>query len=256
MTSTPEDPPAVKSFRDANLRGARFRSCELSEASMRGVIVAGMEVDSPWLFDGDEPFLVNGIDVLPYVGAELDKRFPGRGQRHADTPDGLRDAWAVLQRAWAATAERVAAMPPGTVDVSVDEEWSFAQTLRHLVMATDVWLGRSILGRDPGYHPIGLPYDGYAEDGNDTSYFTTEKPTYDEVLAARADRVGMVTDYLAQVTPEELRIQRANPWAPQYPETTLSCLHTILDEEWEHLRYAERDLDAITRADTSAGERP
>ncbi len=29
------------------------------------------------------------------------------------------------------------------------------------------------------------------------------------------------------------------------PETTLSCLHTILEEEWEHHRYAVRDLDAI-----------
>jgi hypothetical protein len=25
----------------------------------------------------------------------------------------------------------------------------------------------------------------------------------------------------------------------------LSCLHTILEEEWEHHRYAVRDLDAI-----------
>jgi hypothetical protein len=24
-----------------------------------------------------------------------------------------------------------------------------------------------------------------------------------------------------------------------------SCLHTILEEEWEHLRYATRDLDAL-----------
>jgi hypothetical protein len=27
----------------------------------------------------------------------------------------------------------------------------------------------------------------------------------------------------------------------------LSCLHTILEEEWEHHRYAVRDLDAIER---------
>lgn len=32
---------------------------------------------------------------------------------------------------------------------------------------------------------------------------------------------------------------------PEYPETTLSCLHVILREEWEHLRYAVRDLDTI-----------
>ena len=40
----------------------------------------------------------------------------------------------------------MAGLPPDTVDVSVAGEWSFAQTLRHLVLATDMWLGRGILG--------------------------------------------------------------------------------------------------------------
>ena len=38
---------------------------------------------------------------------------------------------------------------------------------------------------------------------------------------------------------------RKNPWAPDHEESTLSCLHVILEEEWEHHRYAVRDLDAI-----------
>jgi hypothetical protein len=33
--------------------------------------------------------------------------------------------------------------------------------------------------------------------------------------------------------------------SPEYEETTRSCLHVILEEEWEHHRFAERDLDAI-----------
>jgi hypothetical protein len=32
---------------------------------------------------------------------------------------------------------------------------------------------------------------------------------------------------------------------PDHEETVLSCLHVILNEEWEHHRYAVRDLDAI-----------
>jgi hypothetical protein len=32
---------------------------------------------------------------------------------------------------------------------------------------------------------------------------------------------------------------------PGKPVTVRSCLHVILSEEWEHLRYAVRDLDAI-----------
>ncbi len=55
----------------------------------------------------------------------------------------------------------------------------------------------------------------------------------------------MVRGFLATVTPDELAVPRTNPWEPEHPETTLSCLHVILEEEWEHLRYALRDLDAI-----------
>jgi len=54
-----------------------------------------------------------------------------------------------------------------------------------------------------------------------------------------------VGDFLAGVMPEELTGARRNPWFPEYEETVLSCLHTILEEEWEHHRYAVRDLAAI-----------
>jgi hypothetical protein len=139
----------------------------------------------------------------------------------------------------------VAAMPADTVDVSVDGEWSFAQTLRHLVLATDTWLRRGILEIEQPFHPLGLAGPGAEDDGLDLSIFATGTPTYAEVLEVRAGRVAMVRDFLATVTPDELATTRKNPWAPEYPETTRSCLHVILEEEWEHHRYAVRDLDAI-----------
>ena len=210
-------------FVDANLRGARFVRADLSGVVMRGVDVAGADIDSPWLFDDGSFLLVNGVDVTPFVEAELNRRFPGRADRRAGDPDGLRAAWIMLQRTWATTLERVAAMPVGTVDVSVGGEWSFAQTLRHLVMATDTWLGRSILGIEQPYHPIGQPNAEYETDGNDMSIFTTVTPSYAEVLEVRAGRVAMVRDFLASVTSDELAATRKNPWAPEYPETTLSC---------------------------------
>jgi hypothetical protein len=144
-------------FVGANLRGARFVESDLSGAVMRGAQVENLDIDAPWLIDGGT-FKVNGVDVIPFVEAELNRRFPGRAEQRADGPQGLRAAWAALERTWAATLERVAAMPDGTVDVSVDGEWSFAQTLRHLIMATDVWLTGVIQGVERPYHPIGLPY--------------------------------------------------------------------------------------------------
>jgi hypothetical protein len=236
-------------FVGTDLRGSRFVAADLSGVVMRAVEVQGTEIDSPWLFDGDSFLRVNGVDVLPFVEAELNRRFPGRGERHAEDPEGLRAAWAALERTWAATLERVAAMPADTVDVSVAGEWSFAQTLRHLILATDTWLRRAILNAEKPYHPIGQPNAGSERHGLDMSIFTDVKPSYAEVLEVRADRVAMVREFLATVTPGELATKRTNPWAPDYEETTLSCLHTIFDEEWEHNRYAVRDLDAIAQAE-------
>jgi hypothetical protein len=232
-------------FVGANLRGARFVGSDLSGVVMRGIDIQRAEIDSPWLFDGETFLRVNGVDVLPFVEAELNRRFPGRAEQRAADPDGLRAAWAALERTWAATLERVAAMPAGTVDVSVDGEWSFAQTLRHLIMATDTWLGRAILNLEQPYHPFGQANAGAAADGLDMSIFVTDTPPFANVLEVRAGRVAMVRDFIATVTPDELAVARTNPWAPEYSETTLSCLHTILEEEWEHHRYAVRDLDAI-----------
>ena len=244
-TFTRSDDLRGAEFTRADLRGARFTATDLSGVVMRAVNVSGADIDAPWLFDGDSFLRVNGVDVIPLVEAELNRRFPGRASRRAADPDGLRAAWAALERSWAATLELVAAMPAGTVDVSVGGEWSFAQTLRHLVMATDTWLGRAILEIEQPYHPIGQPHASAEDDSLDMSVFTTVAPSYAEVLEVRASRVAMVRDFLAAVTSDELAATRTNPWDPEDPETTLSCLHVILEEEWEHHRYAMRDLDAI-----------
>ncbi|WP_456826363.1 DinB family protein [Cellulomonas sp. P5_E12] len=244
MADTPE------LFVGRNLRGARFVASDLSDVVMRGVDASGADIDAPWLLDGESSFRVNGVDVVPFVEAELNRRFPGRADKRAGDPDGLRAAWAILESTWAGTLERVSAMPPGTVDESVDGEWSFAQTLRHLVLATDMWLGKAILEREQPFHPLGLMDAGSAgEDGVEMSIFRTDTPPYAEVLEARAGRVTMVRDFLATVTPELLAEARKNPHAPEYPESVRSCLHVILEEEWEHYRFAVRDLDLISTAD-------
>ncbi|MEZ0446895.1 DinB family protein [Cellulomonas sp. ICMP 17802] len=231
-------------FVGANLRGARFVESDLSGVVMRGVEVDGLDIDSPWLPEGDS-FRVNGVDVIPFVEAELDRRFPGRAERRAESPEGLRAAWDRLQQTWAATLERAAAMPAGSVDVSVGGEWSFAQTLRHLVMATDIWLGKGVLELEHPFHPIGQPDTSYGADGEDPSVFDATAPSYAEVLEVRAGRVAMVRDFLATVTPDQLAEIRTNPHNPEHTETVLHCLHVILEEEWEHHRFAVRDLDLI-----------
>jgi hypothetical protein len=117
-------------------------------------------------------------------------------------------------------------------------------------MATDVWLRGTILGVEQPFHPIGQPFAEYETDGFDMSFFTERTPAYATVLDVRADHVAMVRDYLATVTPEALDETRRNPWAPEHEMTVAGCLRVILNEEWEHHRFAVRDLDTIeTRSD-------
>lgn len=240
-------------FIDVNLRDARFVGADLSGAVMRGVQVGRVEIEAPWLFDDEGTVTVNGVDVRPFVDAELDARFPGRAGRHATDPVALRHAWDCLERSWADLLERVGAMPAGTVEVSVGGEWSFAQTLRHLVLATDMWLGRAILRIDQPFHPVGLLDDATEADDAGARPSAAVAPSYDVVLEARRDRVSMVRAFLSTVSGETLAEPRANPHDPSVPETVLSCLHTILDEEWEHQRYAVRDLDTLA---AQRGARP
>src|SRR3954468_4540042 len=105
-TFTESDDLQGAEFVDADLRGARFVGADLSGAVMRGVQIEGAEIDAPWLLSGDASLLVNGVDVTAFVDAELNRRFPGRAEQRARDPEGLRSAWAALERTWATTLER------------------------------------------------------------------------------------------------------------------------------------------------------
>lgn len=226
-------------FSDQDLSDAKFIRCVLLDAVIRGSDVAGMEIDDPNLAEGS--LWVNDVDVVSYVEGELNRRFPGRELKSATTPTGLRDAWTAIENSWA----DVVAIATGFEEVSVDGEWSFAQTLRHLVMATNAWLHGAILGQAQPFHWIGQPFAEYEPEGGDVSFFR-EPESYDDVLAARVAHLAMVRDYLANVTSETLDETRPHPWAPEHRVTVLHCLHVILNEEWEHQRYAVRDLRRAT----------
>ena len=158
---------------------------------------------------------------------------------------GLQAAYAAVEAAWAATLAHARSMPAEAVDASVDGEWSLTQTMRHLILATDLWLGQAVLGLAQPFDPIGLPNEDGDSEAFDRSFFATASPSLDEVMAVRITRQQLVRDYLARVTAADLAVPRPNPHAPAHQETTLSCIGTILEEEWEHHRYVVRDLDAL-----------
>ncbi|MFN8098597.1 MAG: DinB family protein [Dermatophilaceae bacterium] len=225
-------------FIRSSFKGATLRFADVSGVTMRSVDVADLDIDSHDLAFGS--LLVNGVDVVPFVEAELDRRFPGRELRTATTPEGLRDGWLAVQAAW---SETVADTPRDLVDAHVEDEWSLAQTLRHLILATDCWLRGAILRVEQPFHEIGLLFTGAEQMGVDTSPFRATPPAYDEILTVRAERQQLVTEFLATVTPEVLAEERSDPWGSEdWRPTVGDCVRVILEEEWAHLRYVRRDL--------------
>ena len=144
--------------------------------------------------------VINGVDVTAYVN-ERDPWYPLRAMLRPPDPEGMRAAWAALEAEWAKTIARAQALPEAALHESVDGEWSFVQTLRHLVFAMDKWFTAPILGE--GFHPIGLPNSGSVDfpwPGLD--YDLT--PSVADALAVRADRAARFRDYLASVATDRL----------------------------------------------------
>ncbi|WP_193605920.1 DinB family protein [Nocardioides dongkuii] len=231
-------------FVQASFKGAALRFSDVSGVTMRGVDVDGLDIDSHDLFFGS--LLVNGVDVVPLVDAELNRQFPGRELQKSQTPEGLREGWVAVQAAWQTT---VADTPSDLVDAHVEGEWSLAQTLRHLVLATDAWLRGGILRVQQPFHEIGQIFTGADQMGFDMSVFRADPPSYDEVLAVRAERQQQVTDFLATATAELLAEERENPWGGgDWHPSVGDCVRVILEEEWAHLRYVRRDLALLRPA--------
>ena len=139
-------------------------------------------------------------------------------------------------------------MAPELLHERVEGEWSFIETLRHLVFATDAWVKRAILGEPSPWDPLDLPYDEMPDEPG-VPRDRGARPSLGEVLALRADRMATVRQVIADLTDGKLAGMTEPVREPGYPEpesfAVRRCLQAILNEEWEHRLYAERDLDVI-----------
>jgi hypothetical protein len=98
------------------------------------------------------------------------------------------------------------------------------------------------------FHPWGVPFTDLADfvaDGPSAIGIDTDaRPSYAEVLDVRAERVADVRQFLTEVSPERLSEECEGPiWMGGQRLSALRCLRVILNEEIEHHRFAERDLD-------------
>jgi hypothetical protein len=218
-------------FWGADLSGARFRDVDLTGARISHAWFVNVEIDA--LVDN---VVINGVDVTAYVN-EHDPWYPLRGMLRPSDPDGMRAAWAALEDEWAKTIARAQALPEDRLHESVNDEWSFVQTLRHLVFAMDKWFTAPILGE--AFHPMGLPNTGSVDFGWPGLDYDLA-PSVDEALTVRTQRATRFGDYLASVEasdftrPVDVLENGANPLS--------ECIYTVFEEEFWHNRYARRDL--------------
>ncbi len=232
-------------FHDVDLTDARFHLVDL-----RGVNIRGAAVDNVDISGEVQRLRVNGVDVMPLVEAELNRRHPDRAKMHPTDADGFREAWDIIERVWQQTVERARGMTPDLLHESVQDEWSFIETLRHLLFVTDAWVARAILSQPTPWNPLDLPHDEMADEPG-IPRDVTARPSLDAVLALRQDRMTTVRQVIADLTDEQLAARTEPVVEPGFPEpesfSVHECLSIVLNEEWEHRLYAERDLDALER---------
>lgn len=230
-------------FEDVSLRGAHFHSVDLSGARMTAARLVDVEIDGEV-----QNLRVNGVDVAPLVEAELDRQHPGRAMMRATTAQEFREAWDLLQSLWRGTIERARGLDPEAVHERVEGEWSFVETMRHLLFVTDAWVVRAVLGHPEPWHPLDLPHEDLDEPTVPRD--REARPSLDEVLDVLADRRASMQMLLEGLTDERLDETTSPVTGPGYPEpaayTVRDCLRTVIDKEWQHRLHAERDLEILT----------
>ncbi|MBF8184206.1 DinB family protein [Nonomuraea sp. K274] len=233
-------------MREVDFTGARIRAALFNRSRMRGVELVDVEISGEL-----KNVVVNGVDIAPLIDAELNRRMPDRARMRPDDAEGFRAAWAILERLWEGTVARARTFPEVALHRGVDEEWSFIQTLRHLNFAGAAWVGRMILGDASPWHPLDLPWDE-APGWDGIPWDREARPSLDEVLTVRRERQAMVRHVMESLTDEQLAsdVTRTEPGWPQMEGFPFKeCLHIVLNEEWEHRLYAERDLTALEKED-------
>lgn len=242
-------------FIKQDLSGARFEQVDFGGAWFRNVYFTGATIRGAWLeavdIDGEIRGLrINGVDVGPLIEAELNRRCPDRAKLQPVDSDGFREAWAIIERVWDQTIAHARALPPPMLHERVHDEYSFIETLRHLVFGTDAWVRRAVLNLPLPYSPLGLPHDEMeVQEGLGLPNDRDARPSLEEMITLRADRMSAVRDVISGLTDDMLGDRAVTVSSPGYPPAgdyeVGRCLRTVITEEWLHRLYAERDLAAL-----------
>src|SRR6476469_3878952 len=217
----------MATFKDQDLTDAEFRECDLTRARLIGVVMQDAVIDG--LVSN---LVVNGVEVMAYVEAELDRRHPVRPLMRSSDPADLREAERHLRASWAATVARLRGTARGSEQQRVGGEWSAVETLRHLVFVHDSWFRRCCLGSTEPFTAIGLASE-FVPDQEEQGLDRAAAPSLDEVLAARDVQGAELERWLSTVTAHQLSAPAPVPAGPGWPpyargKSVLECVQVVL----------------------------
>jgi hypothetical protein len=221
---------------------------DMNGVRIHGILLGNAKITDAWLVNAElhgniTGMTVNDVEVAPLIEAELDRRHPERTKLRPTTPAEVRAALDVVDDMWSATVERARKLPAERLLERVDNEYSFVETLRHLIFATDAWVTRMVFQVPNAYHECAIP-PGPQRPLDPTN----PSPPLDDVLAVRADRMARLREFANTAEPADLMRKNSPPdptGHPQGEHRVLKCLHVFFNEEWWHHRYATRDLTIL-----------
>jgi hypothetical protein len=159
----------------------------------------------------------------------------------ADEPAGLLAAWSKVEGLWAGTVALASRLDEEQLNTRVNGEWSFIETLRHLINVTDAWIGDRVLEKPSPYDPIGLPPDFFTP-GPELGLDLDARPSLAHVLEIRGRRMAEARDAIALANADGLDRPCARIGGQV---TVLGAFQNVIFEEWAHHSYAVRDLASV-----------
>ena len=159
----------------------------------------------------------------------------------ADDVAGLTKAWGRLQNQWTETVVGVRReLAESRLGERVNGEWSFIETLRHLIFVTDAWIGTGLVDSQT-YHPLGLP-PHFVTNGLELGLDLDAKPGLDAVLEARQSRRRTMERALSIMADDQLD----RPCLGRLADfTRRGAVQVVVAEECFHHGFAVRDLSAL-----------
>ena len=222
-------------FWGSRFQRATFRDADFSESNFFHVFLKNTSIDGEI-----EHLVINGVDVTEYVN-QHDRWWPLRNNLSPSSMEGIVESWNVLCAEWNTLLADVSNAEASVVNQSVNGEWTLSETFRHLIFAMDKWFMLPLLGQ-PTFSVIGLPNTS-SQERLWSGLQLDATPDFETVLEARAAQHIEFSRFISTTQiaalPETVSVEENGD------VFALMCLHVVLEEEFEHLRYMIRDLTTL-----------